>query len=266
MPSYRRSTGVNQEELLRTIRWLAIPVLAIALVTAACGGDDDTDSTTPTGTPATGTEGTSTPTAGSEGTAGTPASGGDDVNLEEIFRGYGQTSFNVTYRIDGTTTGVEAGDEELAGEWTWIQDIEGNRTRFEATQDGEAVIMITTPERTLLCADGGCFDAGAMMGGMAPPLEEMLTGSLDEVQQDATTSTVRRIDGRTVAGTDTECVEFEDDAEGAQGILCYAEGGIPLYVESTSADGTFRMEALRYSSDVSDDDFEPPFPVTSLGG
>ena len=33
-----------------------------------------------------------------------------------------------------------------------------------------------------------------------------------------------------------------------------------------TADGNFRMEATSYSSEVSDEDFEAPFPVTSLGG
>lgn len=240
---------------MRTSRWLAIPVIAVALIATACGGDDDSGegdaSSTTTG---------ATSTTGAEAT--TAASGGsDDIDLASIFDGFGTATFNITYQMEGDSDG-----EAMNGEWTWIQDNGGERTRFEATSDGDTVVMITTPDQTIVCADGTCFDAGGAMGGAMPNIGDIFTEGIDEVQAETTTATVTRIDGRTIAGTDTECVEFEDTAEGVKGTACYAEGGIPLLIDSTTADGTFRMEATSYSPNVSDADFEAPFPVMSIGG
>jgi len=246
---------------MRTYRWLAIPVIAVALVATACGGDEDTsdgDATTEATTEATSTAGDVTATT--EATTGS-TSGGDDVDLAAIFGGFATASFNITYQMEG-----DSADEAMDGVWTWIQDSGGERTRFEATAEGQALVMITTPEQTVVCADGACFDASGAMGGAMPNIGDIFTEGIDDVQADASTATVTRVDGRNIAGTDTECVEFEDTAEGVNGTACYADGGIPLLIESTSAEGTVRMEATSYSPDVSDADFEAPFPITSLGG
>jgi len=239
---------------MRTYRWLAIPVVAVALIATACGGDDENDSGTTT------TTGATTTAAGADATTAATG-GGDDIDLASIFDGFGTATFNITYRMEGDSDG-----EAMNGDWTWIQDNGGQRTRFEATSDGDSVVMITTPERTIVCADGTCFDAGGAMGGAMPNIGDIFTQGIDEVQAETTTATVTRIDGRTIAGTDTECVEFEDTAEGVKGTACYADGGIPLLIDSTTADGTFRMEATSYSTNVSDADFEAPFPVMSIGG
>ncbi len=245
---------------MHKFRWLTVPVIAVALLSTACGGGDDAeDEEEPTETTtaaATATEGTSaaTPTETSEGE-------GDAADLADIFAGFETATFNVTYQLESDNA-----EEAMSGAWTWIQDNEGQRTRFEADSEGDSVIMITTPEQTLLCSEGACFDASGAMGGTMPNIGDMFTESIDDVQAETTSGTVRRIDGREIAGTDTECVEFEDEAEGVSGVACYAEGGIPLFIESESSEGTFRMEATAFSTDVSDEDFEAPFPVTSLGG
>jgi len=245
---------------LRTLRWLAVPAVALALFSVACGGDDnggedseatETSTTTSTATSETTTEATATESSGE----------GEEVDLASVFAGFGEATFNITYRMDGGAEG-----ESIAGDWKWIQDAGGERTRFEAESEGQTVVMITTPEQTLVCSQDTCFDAGGAMGGAVPDIGDMFTENIDDVQAEASTGTVRKIDGREIAGTDTECVEFEDEAEGVNGVACYAEGGIPLFVESTTADGTFRMEAIEFSTDVSDADFEAPFPVMSLGG
>lgn len=244
---------------MRTFRWLAVPVIALALVGAACGGDEDGgdgDSADATATTTTSTD--STATSEPTGTA-TEASGGEDIDLASIFAGFATASFNITYNMDGGSA-----DEAMTGEWTWIQDTAGNRTRFEVNADGQDLVMITTAEQTVVCAEGTCFDAGGAMGAAVPNIGDMFTEGIDEVQSEAAGGTVRRIDGRTIAGVDAECVEF-DSGDGTEGTACYADG-IPLLVESTSAEGTFRMEATRFSTDISDSDFEPPFPIMSIGG
>src|SRR5690606_5987834 len=155
--------------------------------------------------------------------------------------------------------------DAMTGEWKWIQDVEGERTRRELTGDGETIIMITTPEQTLICSEGTCFDASGAMGSTMPDVGDMFTENIDSVQDEALTGTVRRIDGREIAGVDTECVEFEDEAaDGLTGLACYAEGGIPLLLESETDGVPFRLEAIEYSSDISDSDFEAPFEVISM--
>lgn len=247
---------------MHKFKWLAVPVIAVALVSAACGGDEDADDTgDATDATTTATETMTETTTATEAATEASSDGGDAADLAEIFAGFGTATFNVTYNLESDDP-----EQDMTGEWTWIQDNEGSRTRFEIESGGQTFIMITTAERSIACAEGACFDAGGAMGASIPNVGDMFTEEIDDVQSDASTASVRRIDGRTIAGTDTECVEFEDDAEGVSGVACYAEGGIPLLIESNTADGNFRMEATSFSEDVSDEDFEAPFEVVSLGG
>ena len=248
---------------MRNLRWLTVPVIAVALLSTACKSGDDSedsgdtaDATTTTAT-ATATEG------GSEATATESSSGGGDAaDLADIFAGFQNATFNVTYQLESDASAEDA----MSGTWNWIRDNDNERTRFEVEFAGDKVIMITTPEQSLLCSDGACFDASGVMGAAMPNIGDMFTQSIDEVQAQTTSATVHRIDGRTIAGVDAECVEFEDTAEGASGTACYAEGGIPLLIDSETSDGNFHLEATSFSKDVSDSDFEAPFPVTRIGG
>lgn len=252
---------------MRTVRWLAIPFLAAAMLIAACGGDEDSGEDGGTDAETTATESASestteaTETATADATEASEGGGDDAADLAEIFAGFETATFNVTYTMES-----DAATEGMSGDWTWIQDSEGDRTRFEATSDGQSVIMITTAEQTLICAEDACFDAGGAMGGAVPNIGDALNESIDDVESETATAEVRRIDDREIAGTNTQCVEFEDSAEGVTGVACYTEDGVPLLIESDTAEGQFRMEATEYSTDVSDDLFEAPFPVTSLGG
>ena len=248
---------------MRTFKWLTVPVIAVALLSTACGGGDDNgdggDSADATTTTATGTttEGTSEATA-TESSSG----GGDAADLADIFAGFQTATFNVTYDLQSDSSSEEA----MSGTWNWVRDNDNERTRFEVEFDGDKVIMITTPDQSLLCSDGACFDASGVMGSAMPNIGDMFTQSIDDVQSQTTTATVKKIDGRTIAGVDADCVEFEDTTEGVTGTACYAEGGIPLLIDSQTADGNFHLEATSFSTDVSDSDFEAPFPVTSIGG
>ena len=249
---------------MRTFRWLAIPAVAVALLSVACGGDDGGDSTDGGDTDTTATATSADATATTEGTATETATGASEggaaAELSDIFGGFSTATFNVTYNIESDDAA------EMSGEWTWIRDSEGDRSRFEIDSPEGLIVMIDTPEQSLLCADGACFDTAEAMGGVMPNIGDMFTEGINNVESEAATANVEQVDGREIAGTDTECVEFTDEAEGLSGLACYADGGIPLLVESETADGNFRMEATSYSSEVSDEDFEAPFPVTSLGG
>jgi hypothetical protein len=228
-------------------------VIAVALLGTACSGDGgDDDSSEATATEAADTTATTAATEGS--------SGGGDIDLSSIFGGFATASFKVTFEMEGGTA-----EEAMNGTWTLIQDVAGNRSRFEIDSDGQSMVMITTADQTIACAEGSCFDAGGAMGAAIPNIGDIFTEGINGVQEEAAGGTVRRIDGRTIAGVDAECVEFES-ADGTEGTACYAEGGIPLLIEATTTDGPLRMEATSFSTEVSDADFEPPFPVLSIGG
>ena len=92
----------------------------------------------------------------------------------------------------------------MSGEWTWIRDSEGDRSRFEIDSPEGLIVMIDTPEQSLLCADGACFDTAEAMGGVMPNIGDMFTEGINNVESEAATANVEQVDGREIAGTDTE--------------------------------------------------------------
>ena len=66
----------------------------------------------------------------------------------------------------------------------------------------------------------------------------------------------------TIAGTDASCFSAEQNGETSK--FCFSDSGILLLTQNTDASGTSGMVATAYSDSVSDSDFEPPYPVTTL--
>ena len=65
-----------------------------------------------------------------------------------------------------------------------------------------------------------------------------------------------------IAGTDANC--FSGNDNGDVGKFCFSDDGLMLLSENGSADGSSSsIKATSFSSDVSDSDFEPPYPVTT---
>lgn len=242
---------------------IALPVLIASLLFAACGGGDDGDNgdTTSTATAtATASDGTATASPNSTESSGSGsgndsgATGGEVTDFAALAANFANARFTATYQVSGTSDG-----EPVDGEWRWYQD-GPDRMRMDFNADGEEGTMISTTEGLLICAEGACFGLPAGAEDALPDL----TSQLDGLQDEALSGEVRSAGSREIAGTTAECYEFEDNAEGASGLVCYADGGIPLLMESNGDGTTFRMEATEFRAGVSDEDFEAPFPVSAL--
>lgn len=235
---------------MRKLTRVAIPLLGAALLFGACAGDDDGDA----GSTATTTSTSSTSTATTAETAATEAPGSDDGDggaFADLTAGFSSASFNVVYQVTG---------QGMDGEWHWVQDGDGGRMRLEMSQAGQPLVLITTPEDTLMCMEGSCLSMGALDESL-PDLGDLI----EESNNAASGGTVEPAGSREIAGASTECYDFTDDA-GNSGSTCITEDGVPLFLETQSAEGSVTLEATSYSSDVSDADFEAPFPVQSLPG
>jgi len=229
-------------------------VLTALLATACSGGDDETPNdtsaseTVPSATVPT--ETTPSPTA---------ATSDEPIDLAALTARMESARFSALYAVDATSV-----DDALTGTWQWTQDGSG-RIRFDIESEGEVVVMIMSPEGVNFCAEDACFSMDAA-SEMFPDLGGMLTGEIDSIQEDAATSTVTAAPAQTIAGTETECYDFQDSTEDSSGTICYAPEGVPLLIDATSAEGEFRLTASTYTTDVADADFEAPYPVTAFPG
>lgn len=267
------------------MRRMTLLFASIALLLAvACGGggDDDNgddasggsggDGGTAAAAPSTGGggSGAAAPSGGTGGSGGSGGSGGDGGSdeLASLFGSVEAAEFIVTFQMEQT-----GGTDAFTGQWTWYQDPAGSRSRFDidAVSDGEPLTATTivTPERALICVDGGCLGIpqGGGPGGAFPDPSQALTGQLDLVEAGAGSASVEAAGSRSIAGEDARCFEVTDaGVDVGSGTVCFSDRGVPLLMEFKSPDGDFRLEATDYETSVDDDDFEAPFPVTSLGG
>ena len=250
--------------------------IALLLAVACGGGDDDDGDDAPGGSGGDGGTAAAAPSTGGGGsgaavpTGGSGGDGGDGGadELASLFGSVEAAEFVVTFQMEQT-----GGTDAFTGQWTWYQDPAGNRSRFDidAVSDGEPLTAITivTPERALICVDGACLSIpqGGGPGGAFPDPSQALTGQLDLVEAGAGSASVQAAGTRSIAGEDARCFEVTDaGTDVGSGTVCFSERGVPLLMEFESPDGDFRLEATSYETSVDDDDFEAPFPVTSLGG
>lgn len=242
---------------MRFPKWLVLLSLIVAssMLAWACGGGGDNKS--PTQTSPAG------PTAAAGETpqpAGTPqAAGGQFSGLSEKFA---QANFKATF--DVKSTGGTQGD--FAGTMIMYKKGDLLREDFQSESNGETTTAtyITTPDKSYICSPATqagdsdtCYSAPTQpnegAGQIVADLETVLNDSGLEI---VSTST------RNIAGEDTDCYtvrapELEGDAE-----ICLSKEAVPLYTKSTAQGSESTLEATAFSRDVSDSDFEPPYPVT----
>ena len=259
-------------------RWLGFAALALlALALVACSGDDDDDdggddadsTATATATSSDGDGGDdadgSSDDGDSDGDDGDNADGDGAEAFGELLQRFGDAEFRVQYQM----TAESADGETFSGLVTWYRSSDG-RVRFDFESDPDSaeefsMISIVTEEGSYLCTGllGGnsCFEFGAGGGiGIPDPSAPILAEveRLEDLQGLGDTSR------REINGVDATCVEI--DEEGSVGEACFSDGGVMLLVDVESPDGNTRMEFLDLSEDVSDEDFEPPYPIQSFPG
>jgi hypothetical protein len=236
------------------IRFTRIGVLAFVLVAgllvfAACGGDDDDNGGEPTATEAA--DGGVTPDDSS-------SDGGTD--LDELLASGEQVEVKVAYDFSG------AG---LDGTMTlYSKPPSQSRVDFSGA-DGDFII-ISTAENTYLCTEGSCIASPAGASSIPVPFLSFLTSpdglqtlvgqSLGDVDVDQSSDTI--------AGEDATCFTASGTVEGetGSGTFCFADDGIMLRMDASSAEGDFALNATSVDRSVSDSDFEPPFPVEEIPG
>jgi len=237
---------------MRRSKWFLLVsfVVISSMLAWACGGGGGEKPSGPTAPAATSPAG-KTPQA--------QAGGGEFSGLADKF---GKATFKVTYQLSG------GGATPTQGSMTWYK--KGGNLRMDiagevAGQAGNAILIIL-PDTTYYCtsapemAEGGtCFSApsGATggVGDMVSEFEKTLTDPSINVLSTSS---------RNIAGEDAKCYTVSaPDIEG-QAEMCLSGEGVPLYTKETAAGVETTMEATDFSHDVSDGDFEPPYPVSTM--
>jgi hypothetical protein len=249
---------------MRRSKWFLLVsfVLISSMLAWACGGGGEEKPSGPTAPAATSPAG-KTPAAGETPTVGeTPeaqAGGGEFSGLADKF---GKATFKVTYQLSG------GGAAATQGSMIWYK--KGDNLRMDiagevAGQQGN-VILIILPDTTYYCTSapemgesGTCFsapsEAGQGVSQTAADLEKTLTDPNLEV---VSTSS------RSIAGEDAKCYTVRSpDIEG-EAELCMSGDGVPLFSKETVQGAETTMEATDFSHNVSDSDFEPPYPVSAM--
>jgi hypothetical protein len=242
---------------MRFSKWLVLLSLIVAssMLAWACGGGGDNKSptqTSPAGPTAAAGE---TPQPGA-----TPqASGGQFSGLSDKFA---QANFKATF--DVKSTGGTQGD--FAGTMIMYKKGDLLREDFESTSGGQTTTAtyITTPDKSYVCSPGTqagesdtCYSAptqpGEGAGQIVADLETLLNGA--SLQVVSTSS-------RNIAGEDANCYTIRSSDLEGDADICLSKEAVPLYTKSTAQGSESTLEATAFSRDVSDSDFQPPYPVT----
>jgi hypothetical protein len=245
---------------MKGIVLVATLALLVALLAACKSDSKDGGDKTPSAeeTPASG----ETPTDGGDGGDG---GNGGDSGLSDLERLASEAAGDFTGKITYQIT-TESGGQTTEQEWTLAQRPPDSRFEIVSNEGGQEsrTIVIQTAEKSYVCTSAGgseiCF---------ASDQTEQYTGLFDPIF-DAPQSIVQDIDNlglgdqseRDIAGVHANC--FSYSLAGAESETCFSDEGLMLYLRTGSAGNSFTYEAKSASTDVTDADFEPPYPVTDI--
>jgi hypothetical protein len=240
---------------------LVVLVVLSSLLVWACGGEEEEGPRPPEAPTAT-SPAEKTPLAGETPAVDkTPEAREDGGEFGDLAQRFAKATFKATYELSTSAEG-----QVTEGTMTWYKKGDSLRIDIEGEVEGEqmSASIITRPDQAYFCmqipemVEGcSCFSApgapGEGVGEIISGLEEALT----DPEVDVVSTSSRR-----VAGQDADCFtvrspEFEGDGE-----ICLTEEGIPLSFKGTTEGVKTSIEATDFSRDVSDDDFEPPYPVS----
>lgn len=247
-------------------------VLVLALSAACGGGDDDDDNTGDDGgstTSATATEDTGGDDGGDESATPTEDTGGDDggltdEQLSELADRYDTFRGMVTYQITGGTA-----DDALSSMTFWRSD---TASRYDITDDTGTTTVIES-DALYFCADESCikYDADNSTGNPFALFTSLFSAEAIQAEFGDLSGIDVEESSDTIAGLDASCFHYsgdlDPDTEGDEsGEICFAENGMMLRLASDDAEDFGSFEATEVTTDISDADFEPPYPVTDLSG
>jgi len=247
---------------MRRSRWLLVLAFVVisSLLAWACGGGGEEKPSGPTAPAATSPAG-ETPEAGEtptlEKTPEAAEGGGEFSGLAEEF---GKSTFKVTYELSGAGAGV------TEGSMTWYKKGDNLRMDMSGEFEGEqtSAIFIMRSDKSYFCTNaagmgegGFCFETPGTEGEGIGQIATELENTLADPNVDIVSTSTRKI-----AGEDAKCYTVQSpDIEG-ESEVCMSGEGVPLYSKSTVEGGEVIMEATDFSRDVSDGDFEPPYPIS----
>ena len=223
-------------------------LLVAALVLVSCTGGDAAPNGQATGEPSA--------------TAEPTAVGSADVAAEfaQLLRQRDNEQYRIRYEFT-----TRAAGQEFAGALTWIRAADG-RERFETSseQAGEAFTLILIRDAAgelLTCFEVGgfasCFEGEDGLAGEIPNPTQVI---FDHVLDPAGITDARRTSTREIAEIEATC--YEVDAGDGTSEACIGEGGVVLSANWTASNGDGGgFEASEFSTDVSDEDFEPAGPI-----
>jgi hypothetical protein len=238
--------------------------MAVALIAvAACGGDDDNKSSAtakPSGTSAAQGSSTSAASQTSGAQATDTPSGTDDVlgQLEALGQNFEKRTGKVTYQsteTDGSTSTITFYSKD-------------DKSRFDSTDSsGSTGIFIETATASYSCdpseqvciqyGQGGGSGIGAGFAAIfSPQYIDALVAAAQSEGIDVTKSSDN------IAGQDVDC--YSGTGPDGSGKFCFNGDGLMVYTEFQDSTGTTKMQATEVTSDVSDSDFDPPYPVTTI--
>jgi outer membrane lipoprotein-sorting protein len=240
---------------MRRSRWLLVLsfVVISSLLAWACGGDEEEKPAAPTA-PAATSPANETPEA-----VETPQAQEENSEFSDLADKFAQSTFKATYTLTG-----EGGAAE--GSMIWYK--KGDRLRMDFEGETEGVQMTATfimlPDKSYLCTEipeiaegGGCFLASSSEGEGVSAMAAELESTLADPDVDIVSTSSREIAGQDVKCYTVRSPEIEGESE-----ICLSEDGAPLLTKETVEGAETSMEATDFSRDVSDSDFEPPYPIS----
>lgn len=239
---------------MRGFRWVPVALFLVffAGVAWACGDGEEEEEAPPAATSPAG----EAPDAREDTEAPEVSEGGGEFG--DLTRKFGGVAFKATYEISGL-------DEMGGGTMTWYKKGDNMRIDIESEVEGEemSAIIITRPDQSYFCTqipelgEGTCLEtpgeAGEGVGEFVGDLEDILADPEAEV---VSTS------GRKIAGEDADCFTVRMLALDEETEVCLTDDGVPLSIKTTAGGVEMSFEATDFSHDVSDDDFEPPYPIS----
>jgi hypothetical protein len=242
---------------MRRSRWLLVlSVVVVSSVLAwACGGGGGEKPGAATAPAATSPAG-KTPEA-----APTPSAQGGGGVFGDLSNKFGQATFKATYTITSTDT-----DQGFSGTMTWYKKDDNLRIDVSGEAQGEQTtgVFITRPDKSYFCTEtpgmgqaGSCFEAPSGTTGGASDMVNELESTLTDPSIEVVSTSSRKIAGQDATCYTVRAPDIEGEAE-----MCLSNEGVPLFSDSTSQGVETSLEATDFSRDVSDSDFEPPYPVS----
>ena len=238
---------------MRHSRWLLVALFVVlsSVLAWACGGNGEEE---PGATPPAATN--PSPEADR-----TPQAQGDVGAFADLVGKFEKATFKATYRV--SSSGTEQGFE---GTLVYYKKGENLRMDFDSEIEGEqnSAIMISVPDKSYFCSEipelgegATCFETPAEGGsGVAETIsglyEEMSNPDVEIVSSGS----------REVAGQEVDCFIIRSPEVEGESEVCTNEIGAPLATKVTSGGDVVTMEATAFSVEVSDEDFEPPYPVS----